>query len=144
GVALTLGGIVVVGAGILLTGRYDVAATTEHTGAVRWLLDTGLHRSVAARAASVPLPPSLDDEAIEHGFVHFDAMCVQCHGAPGVSRGEVGLGMNPTPPGLEDAAEEWSPRELFWITKHGIKLAGMPAFGPTHSDEELWAIVEFL
>ena len=71
-------------------------------------------------------------------------MCVTCHGAPGVERGTLGKGINPKPPNLAKEAGEWSDRELFWITKHGIKLAGMPAFGVTHSDEELWAIVAFL
>ena len=30
------------------------------------------------------------------------------------------------------------------MTKHGIKMTGMPSFGVTHSDEEIWAIVAFL
>jgi mono/diheme cytochrome c family protein len=33
---------------------------------------------------------------------------------------------------------------LYWIVKHGVKMTGMPAFGPTHSDERLWTIVAFL
>ncbi len=30
------------------------------------------------------------------------------------------------------------------ITKQGIKMTGMPAWGPTHGEEELWSIVAFL
>jgi len=30
------------------------------------------------------------------------------------------------------------------IIKRGIKMSGMPAWGPTHSEEELWALVAFL
>jgi hypothetical protein len=52
--------------------------------------------------------------------------------------------VHPTPPDLAEEAPERSDRELFWITKHGIKMAGMPAFGPTHSDEEIWGIVAFV
>jgi mono/diheme cytochrome c family protein len=33
--------------------------------------------------------------------------------------------------------------ETFWVVKKGIKMTGMPAFGPTHDDEELWGIVAF-
>lgn len=76
--------------------------------------------------------------------MRFANTCVQCHGAPGVERGELGKGIRPTPPNLSEAVAEWSDRELFWIFKHGIKFAGMPAFGPTHSDEELSALVAFL
>ena len=48
------------------------------------------------------------------------------------------------PPDLSKGIDEWSPAELFWIIKNGIKMSAMPAFGPTHKDEELWAIVAFL
>ncbi|MEE9174617.1 MAG: cytochrome c, partial [Thermodesulfobacteriota bacterium] len=29
-------------------------------------------------------------------------------------------------------------------TKNGIKMTGMPAFGLSHSDQEIWSIVAFL
>jgi mono/diheme cytochrome c family protein len=31
--------------------------------------------------------------------------------------------------------------EIYWIVKHGTKLTGMPAFGPTHDEQELWGLV---
>ena len=52
--------------------------------------------------------------------------------------------MTPRPPDLSQVAPRWSDRELFWIVKHGIRLAGMPAFGPTHHDDMLWDIVAFV
>ena len=126
------------------SGAYNVAATSGHMPLTAWVLNTTQERSVAVRADDVPEPPAADSSSLAHGFEHFDAMCVQCHGAPGVARGELGEGITPTPPPLEEEAPEYSARELFWITKHGIKMAGMPAFGPTHSDEEIWGIVAFL
>lgn len=36
------------------------------------------------------------------------------------------------------------PAEAFWIIKNGIKYTVMPAFGPTHDDEKIWAIFDFL
>ena len=33
---------------------------------------------------------------------------------------------------------------MFWVTKNGIKMTGMPAFGLTHSDEKIWNIVAFV
>lgn len=128
----------------IYSGLYNVAATDSHLGIVRWALNTSQERSVAEHAESVPEPPPLDSAAVVSGFQHFSSMCVVCHGAPGVERGEFGKGLNPTPPALSEKAEEYTPRELFWITKHGIKMAGMPAFGPTHSDEDLWGIVAFV
>ncbi len=43
-----------------------------------------------------------------------------------------------------EAAEHWASHELFWIVKHGIKMTGMPAFGKTHTDNQVWDMVAFL
>ncbi len=143
-VALTLAAAVIllllVALGTLYTGGYNVAATEPHTEVTRWALNTLQQNSVGGRADKVGDPPPLDSAALRTAFADYGPMCAVCHGAPGEERGEFGKGMNPTPPRLERAASEWTDREVFWILKHGIRLAGMPAFGPTHSDRELWAL----
>jgi mono/diheme cytochrome c family protein len=53
----------------------------------------------------------------------------------------VGKGLLPEPPDLAEAAGAWSPEEIFWITKNGVRMTGMPAFGPTHTDPEIWELV---
>jgi mono/diheme cytochrome c family protein len=127
-----------------LAGGYNVAATDAHNAFTHWFLMTTTRRSVAIRAASVNAPAQFTSQQVADGFSEFDEMCVACHGAPGKERGEVGKGLNPRPPNLAKAAKEWTAAELFWIVKHGIKMTGMPAFGPTHSDERLWTVVAFL
>lgn len=141
-VALVLFGVGAIA--FIYSGLYNVAATDSHLGIVRWALNTTQTHSVSARADEVPPRAAMDQETLAHGFSHYNEMCVVCHGAPGVERGDFGKGMNPTPPNLARVAARWTPEELFWTTKHGIKMAGMPAFGPTHSDEEVWGIVAFL
>lgn len=71
-------------------------------------------------------------------------MCVGCHGAPNTPPSEIADGLNPNPPELANSKKTKPPTELYWIVKNGIKMTGMPAFGPTHTEEELWAIVAFL
>jgi mono/diheme cytochrome c family protein len=101
-------------------------------------------RSIKVHAAGVVAPPGLDDPArILIGVAHFAAHCAICHGAPGVPKGDIARGLYPSPPDLAKAAPPYSPAELFWILKHGIKMTGMPAWSD-HSDEELWATVAFL
>jgi mono/diheme cytochrome c family protein len=77
-------------------------------------------------------------------WIQFQGMCLVCHGAPGRERSAIGKGMLPDPPSLSEEAPEWTPGELFWITKYGLKMAGMPAFGPTHDDQTLWTITSFV
>jgi mono/diheme cytochrome c family protein len=43
-----------------------------------------------------------------------------------------------------DARRYWRPRELYWVTRNGIKMSGMPAWEFRLTDEELWAVVAFM
>ena len=132
----------------IYSGVYDVAASTPDTGLIQWALETTQHRSVHRRAEQVAkevkIPPLDDPELIRTGLIEYHEMCVVGHGAPGVKISPAGQGLNPSPPELADESAEGDAGELFWITRNGIKMTGMPAFGVTHSDEELWAIVAFM
>ena len=132
------------GGAVIYAGLYDVAATAPHWPATAWLLETVRIRSIKAHAAAIQTPPGLDDPAkILIGVEHYAAHCAVCHGAPGVPQGDIARGLYPAPPNLATAASLYSPAELFWILKHGIKMTGMPAWSD-HSDDELWATVGFL
>lgn len=128
------------------TGAIDVAATGEHLPLVDWFLSTARETSIHAGAEQLTIPPSIEDpERLRVGLVHYHEMCVTCHGAPGVEPSEIGKGLNPAPPSLyAEDDEEHGPAETFWVTKHGIRMTGMPAFGVTHGDEELWDIAAFV
>ena len=127
------------------SGFYNVAATEPHWKPVQKFLMFGMDQSVEHHAKGIVAPDNLQDTVVIHkGFEHFKEMCVQCHGAPGVERSEMAKGLNPRAPKLIWAAKEDGPAELFWITKNGVKMSGMPGFGPTHDDEEIWAIVAFM
>ena len=131
-------------AAVIHAGLYDVAATTPHWPATSWLLEVARTRSVKAQAASIVVPPGLTDPAeVIIGVEHYAAHCAVCHGAPGVPKGDIAHGLYPPPPDLAKAAPIYTPAELFWILKHGIKMTGMPAWSD-HSDDELWATVGFL
>src|SRR5215471_3946832 len=129
---------------VIFAGLYDVAATTPHWSATSWLLETTRTRSVKAQAAGIVVPPGLTDPAkVIIGVEHYAAHCAVCHGAPGVPKGDIARGLNPSPPDLAKAARLYTSAELFWIVKHGIKMTGMPAWNG-HSDAELWATVSFV
>ena len=131
-------------AAVIYAGLYDVAATTPHWPATAWLLGVARTRSIKAQAAGIAVPPGLDDPAkLVIGVGHYAAHCAVCHGAPGVPRGDIARGLYPAPPDLAKTAPLYSPAELFWIVKHGIKMTGMPSWSD-HSDEELWATVAFV
>lgn len=125
-------------------GLYDTSATTAHTGPVYALLETAMRWSVRLRADQVEVPPLREPARLALGAACYRSHCVQCHGGPGVAQGPIGLSLQPLPGPLADAARRWRPQDVYWITRHGIKMSGMPAWELRLTDEELWAVVAFV
>jgi mono/diheme cytochrome c family protein len=129
---------------VVYTGAYNIAATEQHTALTRWAFGTTMQRSVQQRAASVPAADEATPAMLAKGAGDYRTMCQHCHGGPGVERESWADGMRPRPPHLVEAAAEWQRNEVFWLLKHGVKMFGMPAFGPSHDDQALWAIASFV
>jgi len=129
--------------GFAYSGIYDVSAGSSHSGMVNWLLSTTSHASIERRAKDIEVP-NLDDDLARAGVNDFNGMCAGCHGAPGRDPEAMGQGLNPPPPNLAESAAEMSPAELFWVTKNGIKMTGMPAWGATHDDDAIWPVVALM
>jgi mono/diheme cytochrome c family protein len=129
---------------VMFSGLINVAATNPHHPVTNFILSTTMDHSVRAHAKGITAPPLDDPRMIMDGFRHYREMCVDCHLAPGIDSTEISEGLMPRPPRLQEEVEEWTPEELFWVTKNGVKMTGMPAWGPTHSDARIWAIVAFL
>lgn len=136
--------IVTVGAGFALSGVYDIGADVPHWRPVEALITVFRDRAITAHARGITVPMNLDDPAmIELGAEHYNAMCAGCHLSPIQPDSEIRPGLYPQPPKLAQQGID-NPAEAFWVIKHGIKLTAMPAWGPTHDDEEIWAMVAFL
>lgn len=132
------------GAVMLLSGAYSTAATTQHFKVTHWLLDAGLRYSVRTYARDIEVPPLDSPEMRQRGASCYRTHCVQCHGAPGIARGEEGRGMLPIASNLAQSAREWPPRWLYYVTKKGVRMSGMPAWEFRMSEESLWSTVAFL
>lgn len=136
--------VVIVALIFIYSGIYSVAANYPDKPSVEWALSSTMDNSVKHHARGIKVP-NLDDPArVKRGLGHYREMCVPCHGAPGVPIGEVGKGLNPAPPELTEAAADWNDAELFWITKNGVRMSGMPAWGVIHPDNVIWDMVAFV
>jgi mono/diheme cytochrome c family protein len=163
-VVATMAALAVLGAAggtlVLYGGYYNVAATRSHFQWVHSLLELGLQQSVRHHARDVTVPAAVTAAANANANANTNAdaksglalrgaglyrdNCVVCHGAPGVAQGDIGKSMQPIPGPLADAARRWNPNELYWITRHGIKMSGMPAWEYHLADDDIWAVVAFL
>jgi mono/diheme cytochrome c family protein len=128
---------------VIVTGGYNVAATERHTAIGEWALDAAFTNSVRSEASGIAAP-EFTPAMVAAGAPEYKAMCAHCHGGVGEERAGWAEGMRPEPPALVDAANAWSAAEVYWLVKHGARMTGMPAFGPTHDDATLWNIAAFV
>jgi cytochrome c553 len=127
------------------SGFYNVAASSDHWVVTTWILERVRVNSVATRSYFVEDPPPLDDpDLIRLGAGHYEGGCAPCHGSPGEPRNAIVRRMLPAPPLLPGAIEDETPKELFWIVKHGLKYTAMPAWPAQERDDEVWTLVAFL
>lgn len=150
--------IAVLGGGLFIySGFYPIGADTPHHTFTYWVLETLRERSVARAAQAIKVPENLNSsDRLLAGGADYNDMCAECHLKPGKTQSDFTLGLYPSPPNLSVVSDEHghthstsetsdeSLKRQFWIIKHGIKASGMPAWGPTHSDERIWNMVAFL
>lgn len=157
-VTVLLGGLA--GLAVLYLGLYPMGADVPHNRLTYWALETMRERSIARAIRDIEVPPLDDAGLLLAGGEDYNDMCTGCHLKPGKTESELTLGLYPQPPNLAMSAAahhhveagkgsghgdtKASAARQFWIIKHGIKASGMAAFGATHDDGRIWAMVAFL
>jgi hypothetical protein len=137
------------GAAFIYSGLYPVGADTQHNKLTYALLETVREQSIARASSSVKVPDLSNPDLLLAGGPDYNEMCATCHLKPGVEQSDMSIGLYPTPPNLAKdrtlgLADLESAQRDFCIIKHGIKASGMPAWGPTHDDARIWAMVAFI
>ena len=113
-------------------------------------------RSIARAASDIIVPDLSSSDLLLKGGADYNDMCTSCHLKPGLESSDMSIGLYPSPPNLTSRLDEHghdhqnsvssdeAARRNFWIIKHGVKASGMPAWGPTHDDDRIWAMVAFM
>jgi len=128
----------------IYSGAYNVSQLVHHNPVTQWAINTTVGHSIDSRDKDIKVPPMNDTAMLQEGFSHYNEMCVTCHGGPGIQPDDLSKGLYPEPPKFYKSNDMPDTTEAFWIIKNGIKYTSMPAFGPTHSDQKIWAITDFL
>jgi len=136
--------VVLAAAAVAFSGVYNVAASEPHGGFAQWFLSAVSEASIERHSEDIEVPDLQSLDMRLAGINDFDSMCAECHTPPGRRDTPLAMGLNPPAPDLAEEAEEMSPAELFWVTKNGIRMTGMPAWGASHSDDEIWPVIAFL
>ena len=125
------------------SGMMNVSAVGRPGKLERFMMGGLADRSIEKRAPTLQV--AQDRAAVANGFRAYNDLCVVCHSAPGLADGPIARGLNPPAPHLwSKGTQKMSDGEIYWVVQNGIRMTGMPAFGPTHSDAELRSLVAFV
>ncbi len=126
-------------------GVFNVSAKDQHWNIATKLLAFVKERSIIVRAHDIKVPDLSKPNMIENGAKNFDAMCVQCHLSPTTKSTELSLGLYPKAPIFyQEKHTGHGSGNIFWTIKNGLKMTGMPAWGDSHTDQQIWEMVAFL
>jgi thiosulfate dehydrogenase len=148
-VAIGAVGTIVVGLVLALVmiklGLVPANADAKPSALERWAARTSLNATIAREAKDDPNPLPLDDENLDDGIKLYAANCMICHGAADGAASHVAKGLYQHAPqlgrhGVEDHAEN----ESYWKIEHGIRLTGMPSFGKSLNEKQIWQLTMFL
>jgi mono/diheme cytochrome c family protein len=71
--------------------------------------------------------------------------CVQCHGAAGDGRADLGLAVYPPASNLlATNVRQMTDVQLFWIIKNGLSFTAMPSYADQYRDDAIWSTVNYI
>ena len=144
GVAVTLG-VLALGGGILAGFGLINPFADQQPGKLEAAIASGsLDAAVKRRAGGLTNPVQATDDNLLRGMTLYSINCAGCHGTLDKSTSKLGADFYPPVPQIvKDPIDdpEWF---IYYVTKHGVRFTGMPAWGSHLKDEEIWKIAAFL
>ena len=135
---------------VVTSGVVNVGADQEHSPMMVSFLETARNRCIENASKDSVVPDVEKAELISSGGADYKDMCAGCHLSPGVAQTDFSESLYPKPPNFTKAdivkryQTEDGAKQGFWAIKHGIMASGMPAWGASHDDDRMWAMVAFI
>lgn len=136
--------VILVGAYVwAYSGRFPVATASKPLPFEVSLADTALHYA-SHRQAPKDVPPAASASDLTVAAGNYATDCAFCHGLPGRRDPVAAGGMFPPPPQFFNKVDDDPAGVTFWRIKNGIRLTGMPGFGGSLTDAQIWQLTFFL
>jgi thiosulfate dehydrogenase len=142
GLCLPLAGAYV----FLIFGGMPVATKGPPLPMERFVARTALHAAMKGEEDK-PSPVSADEVNLLKGARVYMNHCAVCHGDVSGQPTAFAKGLFPKPPQLLEKGHGVTDDpvgESYWKVKNGIRLTGMPGFGDSLSESELWQVSQFV
>jgi mono/diheme cytochrome c family protein len=140
-------GLAVVAVGVFVVSRlglYPIGADNP---------PSQLERTLAGRAMDVyadkhkpdgdnPMPATPAN--LTAGAHQYEEHCALCHGGAAEKISAMATKFNPPAPQLINRIPHDEESWLFWVTKHGVRMTGMPTWDGVLTDDDIWKIIAFI
>ena len=145
GIILAVVATAIAGYAIIRTGLMPANADERPPHFEVWAAKTSLHATLRRSAPRVTDPLPATTENLVAGVKLYAQNCAVCHGDANANATNVADGLYQKPPQLAKEGVEDDPDGVtYWKLRHGIRWTGMPAFGKTLSEKQLWQVTLFL
>lgn len=128
----------------LQMGYVNFAADRQPSSVERHLAMAAVDASTGRRAPRQknPVPPT--EQNLAAGAKLYLDHCAGCHGLPSKPESQFARSFNPPAPGFFKDTPDMPENQNFCIIQHGVRWTGMPAWGGTLNEAQIWQTVTFL
>ena len=144
GIVVTLLGIA---GGVSLVshfGMYPIGADNPPSSLERRLAGRALNAYADRHKPAADNPIEATPANLTDGARQYEQRCALCHGGATAKISVMRDQFSPPVPQLIDRIPHDDDAWLFWVTKHGVRMTGMPAWDGVLSDNDMWKIVAFI
>jgi thiosulfate dehydrogenase len=142
GILVTLVALPLFGFLFIRSSYMPVAATDAPFPYEKKIASTALHARIAKEAPQRDVS-HMSSADLASGAQVYQKNCAFCHGLPNQPASAASKGMFPHAPQLftrEETVTDDPAGVTYWKVKNGIRLTGMPSFGASLSEDQMWQV----
>lgn len=140
-------GIVAVAVSVYLVSRYGlfpIGADNPPGRIERMLTSRAMNVYVDRHKPEGENPMEPTPANLLEGAKEYEEHCALCHGGAKAKISPMADKFSPPAPQLINRIPHDPDAWLFWVTKHGVRMTGMPAWDGVLSDSEMWKAIAFI
>lgn len=130
--------------GVSTFGLYPIGADNPPSSIERTLAMRAMDEYADKHKPAGPNPVAITPANLTEGAQKYEAHCALCHGGAKAKLSPLRDRFNPPVPQLINRIPHDPDEWMFWVTKHGVRMSGMPTWDGVLSDDEMWKIVAFI
>ncbi len=129
---------------VVARGLFPVGADNPPGPYERKLANMAMDEYVGKHAPKQANPFQPTSANLMTGAMDYEEHCAMCHGGAKDRISPLRSKFNPPVPQLINHIPRDEDSHLWFVTKHGIRLTGMPSWEGVLSDDDIWKIIAFV